>query len=132
MNKPSLLFFCHAYTELQIWVVCKILLKGKHGCFRAPVLQHLSLKSKHTQIHTSQLPETYGNSDPKSHEIHSFFLQLLYNFSFHRHSVSQSHWSICWITPSVSSHIDSHENPYLYWLFVERSAFTLPANSIKE
>lgn len=52
MNKPSLLFFCHAYTELQIWVYCKILLKEIHGWFRAPIIHNVCTSSLNICIHT--------------------------------------------------------------------------------
>lgn len=133
MNKPSLLFFCHAYTEQQIWVVCKILLKGKHVCFRAPVLQHLSLKPKRTQIHTQV-------SCLKCMEIQTVKAMKFIPFSCNYCIISlfigihQPDPLIHLLNNSFSFQpdCDSHENPYLYWLFVVRSAFTFLANSIKK
>lgn len=131
MNKPSLLFLCYAYTELQIRVDCKILLKGKQGCFRAPVIHNVYTSS--LNIHVYPCTNTYIEfSCLKGMEIQTLKTRKRLPFSCN------------YFISFLSSHVHRSRllihvlilNSFMFksqsaMLLVVRSTLTLPAQSIK-
>ena len=131
MNKPSLLFLCHAYTELQIWGDCKIHLKEKHRWFRAPIIHNVYTSSLNTHIHTCR--NTYIEfSCLKGMENQILNPRKLLPFSCN-HCVSflssHMHQSCLLIHVLILNSFMFKSQSAM--LLVVRSALTLPTHSIK-